>query len=40
MLTVAMQTDENEDVFIPVSQRTDAPLAGILRPEYQDIDPR
>lgn len=26
--------------FVPPSQRADAPLAGILNPELEDIDPR
>lgn len=26
--------------FVPPSQRTDMPLAGILHPELEDVDPR
>lgn len=45
---VSSETEEDEESisegnaspFIPSYLRDDAPLSGILRPEYQDVDPR
>lgn len=30
----------HSEIFIPPSQRTDAPLTGVINPELEDIDPR
>ena len=38
-MAMEMEVDADEE-FVPVSQRNDAPLANILRSEYQEIDPR
>jgi hypothetical protein len=36
----AANDNDAETYFVPPSQRADAPLAGIIPPELDDIDPK
>lgn len=37
---MVLSIPEIKGVFVPPCERGDAPLSGILNPEYQSVDPR